>query len=82
MQISMYLKAGTNPDIIPDVLESYADVFEEYNVHYITVDILDHSANFDNYKNANGYVSYETVQSKARYYHYNTPESNFEIGGK
>lgn len=82
MDISMYLKAGTNPDIIPDVLESYADVFEEYNVHYITVDILDHSANFDNYKNANGYVSYETVQSKARYYHYNTPESDFEIGGK
>lgn len=82
MDVSLYFKAGTNPDIILDTLKSFTDLFEKYNVYYITVDILDYDANFDSYKNANGYVSYEIVKSKARYYFCNNPADDFQIGGK
>ena len=81
-QISIYTVPGYDKEKIVEFLYEISPILEKYNVTTITSDVMKDENDITKFRNYNGYIPEQTIESSLRSYLANTPQSKFEVGGK
>ncbi len=80
--ISIYAAPGYDEAKIKEFLHSTTSILDKYNVERITADVLKNESDITKFKNCNGYVPQQTIESSYRKYLTNFADNDFECGGK
>ena len=80
--ISIYAAPGYDEAKIKEFLHSISSILDKYNVERITADVLKNESDITKFKNCNGYVPQQTIESSYRKYLTNFADNDFEGGGK
>ncbi|MBQ9981420.1 MAG: hypothetical protein IJP18_02510 [Oscillospiraceae bacterium] len=80
--ISIYAAPGYDEAKIKEFLHSTISILDKYNVERITADVLKNESDITKFKNCNGYVPQQTIESSYRKYLTNLPDTDFDVPGK
>ena len=81
-QISIYTVPGYDKEKIVEFLYEISPILEKYNVTTITSDVMKDENDITKFRNYNGYIPEQIIESSLRSYLTNSPDINFEVGGK